>query len=277
MVMRGLVRELTAALSEAGIDNARFEAECIIESAGISRLTLLTEPNMPVESEISDTAREMVLRRTRGEPLQYILGEWEFYGYPFKVGDGVLIPRQDTELLTEIAEGYLKKNGGGLIADLCAGSGCVGISLARRCNCKVKCYELSEAAFGYLERNIELNEVSGTVEAVRADVLTFTTLESFDAVVANPPYLTQDDMKQLQREVAYEPQSALYGGSDGLNFYREILPRWTGCLKSGGLFAVEIGIGQEKDVVRIFAESGMKAECAKDACGIYRVVYGIKR
>lgn len=274
-MIRGLARELAAALSEAGVDSARFETECIMESAGISRLTLLTEPDMPVEREISDAAREMVLRRTRGEPLQYILGEWEFYGYPFKVGEGVLIPRQDTELLTEIAEGYLKKKGG-LIADLCAGSGCVGISLARRCGCRVKCYELFEAAFGYLERNIELNKVSGTVEAVRADVLAFTPSESFDAVTVNPPYLTGENMERLQREVAYEPQSALYGGSDGLDFYRGILPRWTSCLKSGGLFAAEIGMGQEKDVMRIFAESGIKAQCAKDACGIYRVVYGIK-
>ncbi len=276
MVIRELILELTAVFSEAGVDNARFEVECIMERAGISRLTLLTGPNMPVAREIADTAFEMGSRRVSGEPLQYILGEWEFYGYPFKVGKGVLIPRQDTELLTEIAEGYLKRNGG-LTADLCAGSGCVGISLARRCGCRVNCYELSEAAFGYLETNIGLNGVGGTVRAIQADVLTVTPTEKFDAVVTNPPYLTSDDMKQLQREVAFEPQSALYGGSDGLNFYRGILPRWTGFLKSGGLFAAEIGMGQEKDVMRIFAENGIKAECARDTRGIYRVVYGIKR
>ena len=153
----------------------------------------------------------------------------------------------------------------------------MGISLARRCGCRVNCYELSEAAFGYLETNIGLNGVGGTVRAIQADVLTVTPTEKFDAVVTNPPYLTSDDMKQLQREVAFEPQSALYGGSDGLNFYRGILPRWTGFLKSGGLFAAEIGMGQEKDVMRIFAENGIKAECARDTRGIYRVVYGIKR
>lgn len=277
MVIRGLMRELVRTLSEAGVDNARFEAECIMESAGISRLTLLTEPNMPVARETSDAVREMSSRRAHGEPLQYILGEWEFYGYPFKVGKGVLIPRQDTELLTELAEGYLKRNGGGLTADLCAGSGCVGISLARRCGCRVQCYELSEAAFVYLERNIELNGVGGTVEAIRADVLAVTPSESFDAVVTNPPYLTGEDMDKLQKEVAFEPQNALYGGCDGLDYYRGILPRWTGFLKSGGLFAAEIGMGQENDVMRIFAENGIKAECAKDSRGIYRVVYGIKR
>lgn len=277
MVIRGLLREIVGELSAAGIDNARFEAECIMESAGIPRITLLTEPDMSVSEETVGATRAMSARRARGEPLQYILGEWEFYGYPFKVGEGVLIPRQDTELLTELAEGFLKRNGGGLVADLCAGSGCIGISLARRCGCGVKSYELSEAAFGYLVRNIELNDVGGKVEPVRADVLSFAPAEEFDVIVTNPPYLTGTDMERLQKEVSFEPKSALYGGSDGLDFYRGILPRWTGCLKKGGLFAAEIGIGQEKEVMRIFEENGIKAECAKDACGIYRVVYGLKQ
>lgn len=277
MVIRELVGEMIGGLRKYGVENARFEAECILEGAGVSRLTLLTEPNMTVTEKILTAARAMTSRRVRGEPLQYILGEWEFYGYPFKVGEGVLIPRQDTEVLVELAEDFLKKNGGELIADVCAGSGCIGISLARRCGCGAVCYELSEAAFGYLESNIELNAAGERVRAVRADVLAVTPAEEYDAVVTNPPYLTEADMKALQREVSFEPQSALYGGSDGLDFYKGILPRWTGCLKKGGLFAAEIGAGQENEVSRIFSENGIKAECAKDARGICRVVYGIKQ
>lgn len=275
--MRELLGEIVGELSAAGIDNARFDAECIMESAGVPRITLLTEPDMPVAEELVGAAREMSRRRSGGEPLQYILGEWEFYGYPFKVGEGVLIPRQDTELTVEIAEEYLKRNGGEFVADLCAGSGCIGIALARRRGCRVKSYELFEAAFGYLVRNIGLNGVDGRVEAIKADVLAVEPDERFDVIVTNPPYLTGEDMHRLQKEVSFEPESALYGGSDGLDFYRGILPHWTGCLKKGGLFAAEIGMGQEKDVMRIFEENGIEAECARDACGIIRVVYGLKR
>ncbi|MDE7195121.1 MAG: peptide chain release factor N(5)-glutamine methyltransferase, partial [Oscillospiraceae bacterium] len=245
MVIRELIGEIVGELSAAGADNARFDAECIMESAGVPRITLLTEPNMPVSDKTVGAARDMSKRRAGGEPLQYILGEWEFYGYPFKVGEGVLIPRQDTELAVEIVEGYLKRNGGTLVADLCAGSGCIGIALARRCGCRARCYELSETAFGYLVRNIDLNGVGDRVEAVRADVLTVEPDGRFDVIVTNPPYLTGEDMKRLQKEVSFEPKSALYGGSDGLDFYRGILPRWAGCLKKGGLFASEIGMGQE--------------------------------
>lgn len=275
--MRELLGGIVGELLAAGVDNARFDAECIMESAGVPRLTLLTEQDMPVAEEIIGAAREMSRRRAGGEPLQYILGEWEFYGYPFKVGEGVLIPRQDTELTVEIAEEYLKRNGGELAADLCAGSGCIGIALARRCGCRVRSYELSEAAFGYLVKNIGLNGVGGKIEAVMADVLAVEPDERFDVIVTNPPYLTGEDMERLQREVSFEPKSALYGGSDGLDFYRGILPRWTGCLKKGGLFAAEIGMGQEKEVMRIFEQNGIDAGCARDACGIIRVVYGLKR
>lgn len=274
-MIRGLICGLSSELSAAGIENARFETECIAESVGIPRIKLLTEPEAPVPEETEKAAREKISRRRRGEPLQYILGEWEFYGYPFKVGEGVLIPRQDTETLAELAVSFLEKRGGKpLAADLCAGSGCIGITLAKRLGCEVKCFELSEAAFGYLEQNIALNGVESLVTPILADVLNVDTDERFDLIAANPPYLTKRDMETLQREVAFEPGFALYGGEDGLDLYRGILPRWSRRLKSGGLIAVEIGIGQEKDVMRIFAENGIEPGLAKDACGIYRVVYG---
>ena len=274
MVIRGLAAEICSAISGV-TDNARFEAECILEGVGIRRLTQLTEPGLPVPEDTAETVREMARRRADGEPLQYILGEWEFYGYPFKVGRGVLIPRQDTETLVELTESFIGKNGSGkIIADLCAGSGCIGIALARRCGCRVKSYELSGEALGYLVENIKLNSVENSVEPIRGDVLKIVPDEKFDAVVTNPPYLNDNDMASLQREVSFEPEIALYGGRDGLDFYRSIMNRWTGCLKPGGLIAAEIGIGQEKDVMRIFSDNGIKPECVKDTCGVCRVVYG---
>ena len=280
MVIRELVNKMSVALSEKGVENARFETECLLEHLGISRLSLLTEPNAQASEALCEKAEALLKRRLSGEPLQYILGEWEFYGFPFKVREGVLIPRQDTETLVEVAEEYLNaQKSGSLAADLCAGSGCIGIALARLCGCRVKSYELSETAFSILEENIALNSVGGLVESVHADVLSEQTVNSaplFDLIVSNPPYLTEKDMSVLQREVTFEPKLALFGGSDGLDFYRSILKQWTSRLKKGGMIAVEIGIGQEKDVSDIFAESGLSAECRKDACGVYRVVYGIK-
>lgn len=273
-----LLRQAVKALSEGGAENARFEAECIMKKfAGADRITLLTEPNREASEKQESAVREMLSRRLNGEPLQYILGEWELYGFPFEVGEGVLIPRQDTETIIELAEKHLKPDM--LCADLCAGSGCIGISLARLCGCRVCSYELSERAFPYLQRNISKNGVSGLVVPILGDVLSEETAERsplLDAIVSNPPYLTAREMEELQKEVTFEPKMALYGGEDGLDYCRAILKIWTKRLKSGGLFAVEIGCGQESGAIRIFERNGIPAEAVKDYCGIYRVVYGIK-
>lgn len=264
-------------------DNARFEAQQILEYAGIDRLSLLTEPNADVSDDVVQSVMELSGRRKSGEPLQYILGEWEFFGLPFAVGEGVLIPRQDTETLVETAADFLKKRNADdrLAADLCAGSGCVGIALAKLFGAKVKSYELSERAFGYLKNNIALNDISGSVEPIYADILTDETIDNapvFDLVVSNPPYLTAKDMTGLQEEVKHEPKMALFGGEDGLDFYREIACRWTRKLKSGGMLAVEHGIGQESEVSALFEQNGLSdIKCIKDACGISRVVCGIRK
>ena len=272
-----LFRKTEETLSEYAQESARFETECIFEYVGISKLHLLTEPERLLSDEQEKTVTECVSRRAAGEPLQYILGVWEFYGFPFEVGEGVLIPRQDTATLVELAEQNLSHDM--LCADLCAGSGCIGISLARLCGSRFMSYELSDKAFGYLERNIEKNGVSGLVKPVFRDVLSEETVEAapeLDAILTNPPYLTGQDMRELQPEVQREPEMALFGGEDGLDYYRAILAKWTKKLKSGGLFAAEIGCGQEKDVMLIFEQNGIPAKAVKDCCGIYRVVYGIK-
>lgn len=264
------------------IFEARFEAQCIIRHATGKgyRSTILRDPDAKTTDEQAADTQEMILRRLKGEPLQYILGEWEFYGMNFCVGEGVLIPRQDTETLVElVTDEYLKD--GLVCADLCSGSGCIGIALSRLYRTRMHCYEKSEKAMEYLTRNIEMNrlKVNGLVRAVLADVLDKAVIEAapmYDIIVSNPPYLTAEDMKNLQTEVTYEPEMALYGGEDGLYFYREILKAWSKKLKKGGLFAVEIGMGQEKDVMQIFEENGIEAQTKKDYCYIDRVVYGRK-
>ena len=276
LTVRELYASVKDALERGGIENAEFEAEQLLRGVGIDKITLISEPNRDV-SDISAEIRAKIGRRLSGEPLQYILGEWEFYGLPFKVGEGVLIPRQDTETLVDVSLDFLKarEQNGRRTLDLCAGSGCIGITLAKIAGAEVTLVEKSERAFGYLRENIALNGVS--VEAVLGDVLRDDTVRGeYDLIVSNPPYLTESDMQALQKEVGFEPKDALYGGANGLDFYKSILEIYPKKLKSGGMIAVEIGMGQEGAVSGIFRENGIEPRLEKDMCGIYRVVYGTK-
>lgn len=279
VTLRTLLGECTQMISRINDENPQYEAaEIVIKATGVTNTKLLTEPDLEIVDADAQNALAMAKRREKGEPLQYILGEWEFYGLPFEVGEGVLIPRQDTETLVELAREYIKS--GMLCADLCAGSGCVGISASIK-DTEFICYEKSPLAMDYLKRNIEKNNsVTGKITPLLADVLDSGTINEspmFDIILSNPPYLTAEDMAELQVEVAHEPEMALYGGDDGLYFYREILRCWAPKLKNGGLFAVEIGMGQEKDVADMFRQNGISPELKKDYCGVYRVVYGFKK
>lgn len=278
MTLRECVVDVEKRLSLGGIEDTRFETEQLLQSVGIGKLTLLTEPHTELSDEIAGEINLRVDRRIRGEPLQYILGEWEFFGLPFKVGKGVLIPRQDTETLVEVAARFLEERGRDerRTLDLCAGSGCIGISLAKTAGADAVCVEKFAEAFAYLEQNIALNDVN--VKAVLGDVFDENAVSGeFDLIVSNPPYLTEDDMRVLQKEVRSEPRTALFGGEDGLDYYRKILGIYPPKLKRGGMLAVEIGIHQENAVCELFKENGFKPQTEKDLCGVCRVVYGIKQ
>ena len=276
MTIRGLYEYIRCSLINGGIENAGFEAEQLLCSVGIDKITLIAEPNTEIAADISEEMRARVGRRLSGEPLQYILGEWEFYGLPFKVGEGVLIPRQDTETLVDVSLSFLEKRSRTerKTLDLCAGSGCIGIALAKLAAAEVTSVEKSPQAFAYLKENTALNGIE--VNAVLGDVLTDDTVRGeFDLIVSNPPYLTESDMRSLQKEVEFEPKAALYGGSDGMDFYKRILEIYPKKLKSGGMIAVEIGMGQEVSVSAIFRENGLQPRLEKDLRGIYRIVHGI--
>lgn len=278
----GIELKLSVGKSGNDISEARYEAQLIVSRAIGSdyRFALLRDSDANATDEQAAFAHDMLLRRLNGEPLQYIFGEWEFYDLSFDVGEGVLIPRQDTETLVElVADNYLKD--GMICADLCSGSGCIGISLSRLHKLEMYCYEKSEKAMEYLKRNIEKNRnrLAGKVTALLADVLDKKTVDAapmYDIIVSNPPYLTADEMAHLQKEVSFEPQMALFGGEDGLDFYRAILQLWTKRLKNGGLFAVEIGETQAEAVSQIFRENGIRPTVLRDYCNNDRVVYGIK-
>lgn len=280
MIIGELLDGTRSKLAEYGVENARFEAEQLLLAAGIPKQSLLWEPREYVTPKCEKRAAYLLKKRLTGYPLQYLVGEWSFYSCDFKVGEGVLIPRQDTETLAELADNFLKSRpiNERRVLDLCAGSGCIGIVLSKFCDAKTVSVEKSKTAFAYLTENITLNGVSDKVTAVCADI--FSDIPQiggeFDVILSNPPYLTSSDMKHLQTEVTFEPSSALYGGEDGLDFYRKIPGRYLGGLKNGGLFAVEIGMGQESDIADIFKGYGLTPQFKEDMCGIKRVVYCVK-
>lgn len=261
------------------VESPQFEAMCVVEHIFKRKLNTLLLEKIPATPEQVNYADNIAYRRITGEPLQYLLGEWEFFGLPFYVGKGVLIPRQDTETLVETVISAAGKYDAPRIIDLCSGSGCIACAVkANVKNAEVYALEKSERAIGYLNRNIKLNNADITV--IEADVLSESTakkLGGFDIIVCNPPYLTAEDMKSLQKEVSFEPEEALFGGGDGLKFYREITRIWSRQLNSGGVLAYEIGMGQEEDVRKIMTENNLvNIEFIKDIPGIIRVVRGEK-
>lgn len=267
-------------LENSGIESFDFDVRCIMEDVLKMRFAQLMAGGKDITGQSEQTMQNMIKKRSTGYPLQYILGEWEFYGLPFKVGEGVLIPRQDTETLADVVTEYSRGKKGLKILDLCSGSGCLAVAVEKNTdNSDVTAVELSEKAFEYLNENIKLN--GSSVKALRADVLKSETAGNFrnyDVIMSNPPYLTADDMKNLQREVSYEPQTALYGKTDdGLEFYRVISEIWYNSLKNDGIMAFEAGKGQAEDIAEILMKNGFSdIKITDDLAGIARVVSGKK-
>lgn len=246
----------------------------------ISKIDLIMKKDEAVEPEVQKKLFDIIKLRTEHVPLQYILGYWYFMDLKFKVGEGVLIPREDTEVLVRKSLDYLQNVESPKIIDLCSGSGCVAISVKKKLDKKSEVYaaELSEIAFSYLQENIFLNECK--VTAINGDVFKISSDfqdEFFDAVISNPPYIKTGDLSCLQEEVKKEPRLALEGGEDGLYFYKNICKTWIPKLKSGGMIAFEVGFDQAQDVKTIMENYGIKAiRIFKDINNIDRAVIGQK-
>lgn len=277
-----LYTNLKSMLRLMNIEEYSFEAKLIFEKAFESELPrILMNRDSAVPENILKDIQDMTEKRRNGLPVQYIVGEWEFYGYPFKVGKGVLIPRQDTETLVDYVLEICRRNNikSPKIIDLCSGTGCIAITLKKEIpDSEVYALELSENALEYLEYNKKLNNAD--IKIIKADVLEDNSrknLPVFDIIVSNPPYLTKQDMQELQKEVQAEPESALYAGEDGLYFYKKITPLWKKSLKKGGIIVYEIGINQHDSVSDILKSDNFeKVEFIKDTAGIIRVVSAVK-
>ena len=259
----------------AGVDSPAFEVSVLMEDL----LELPRNPEMTVPETVLSLEQEEKLfaaakKRAEGYPLQYIIGNWEFFGRKFFVGEGVLIPRPETELLCEAVLKYYSRSMPPKIVDLCSGSGCIAITLAKEIQgAEVTAVELYDGAFGFLEKNNAFH--GNAVRALKRDAL--EPFEKFDCIVSNPPYITGEEMKELQTEVTFEPETALFGGTDGLDFYRAIAKNWFEHLNEGGMIAFEIGDTQGKEVADILTENGYKdAAVRKDYEGRDRVVTGFK-
>ena len=262
-------------LRQAGIEPYVFEAKQIIRFVTKYSNAQIMEKYMEELDPLKEQfLKSVVLGRVKRIPLQYLLGEWSFFGYDFFVGKGVLCPRPDTETLVEVAL-ELVGNAPAKIADLCAGSGCVGISVAKeRPITLITAVEKYDAAYDFLTRNIEKNGAENVI-AVKGDIETYETNEKFDLILSNPPYISRDEMSTIDEETKNEPETALFGGDDGLDFYKIILNKWLPRLNEGGSLAVEVGAGMSESVKALFTAAGLKnVKTKEDINGIERVVYG---
>lgn len=265
--------EICMALSGAEIENNRGEASMLIcHFCGINQAELLLRRD---EDFDSPALAEAVRRRCEHYPLQYILGYWDFCGETYRVTEDTLIPRQDTEKLVELAVKLLPENA--RFIDLCTGSGCVAIStLAARPDVRAVAVDLFEDTLAVARENAEKNAVGDRVGFVAADVLCPDFMEElgkFDFILSNPPYIETRHVSLLDEELSFEPDAALDGGDDGLDFYRAIISSYGKYLCEGGKMLLEIGCDQARSVASICAASSYKCEVFKDYCGNDRVAY----
>lgn len=276
MTVGGILAHAEKLLIGAGVENARSEARWIFESVfGCGREYAVLHGNDEADGEKSERYLRMIEIRADGMPVQYVIGEWDFYGEVFKVGEGVLIPRPETEMLVDFALEHLKEKNDPVVFDLCSGSGCIGLTVAKnRPNARVFLLEKSDAAFAYLSENKKL---LGCDNAILVSGDLFDGFESFglpepDLILSNPPYIESGEIPLLQKEVLREPSMALDGGEDGYDFYRAIALKWLPFCK--GAIAVECGENQTEEIEKIFSAECVRVYSEKDFNGIGRTVCG---
>lgn len=283
MTYNMLYRQILNLLKKAGIDSPAFDTLCLFESVfAMNRHSLIMEGEKEVLKADIHKIVEMAEKRAGGYPLQYIVGKWNFMDLEFFVGEGVLIPREDTSTVVELCLSSIKEQGfeKPAILDLCAGSGAIGVALGKYAdNSTIISLEFSKEAMNYLTKNIQHNCCENVI-AVYGDIfkdnLKFSE-EEFDVIISNPPYIISNEIKTLQKEVQFEPILALDGGTDGYDFYRKIIFDWSRCLKKGGVMVFELGENQFETVKEMMLKEGFcKIIESYDIQNIKRGIRGIK-
>lgn len=246
-------------LSSADIDDVNYDAITIMQHVlNISRADITIYGDKAVSDSDFDTITKLADRRITGEPIQYIIGYWEFFSRRFNVADGVLIPRDDTEVLVRACIDLLSDKKELKVIDLCSGSGIIAVTLQKELNnSEVYAVEKSDVAYSFLKENCDINNADvNTIHADLYDCADSFEDSFFDLIVSNPPYIKSDEIAVLQREVQFEPKMALDGGVDGYDFYRGIVDTWSRKLKIGGIIAFEIGEGQFEYICDILTSHG---------------------
>jgi release factor glutamine methyltransferase len=255
-------------LSDAGIKDAKREARVIFTSVGGYSFADLVGTDLKTGNE---SVIDAVERRAKREPLQYVIGSVDFYYERYKVTPDCLIPRQDTEILVNLAVKMIPE--GESFLDLCTGSGCIAISTLKNTkDTRAVAVDLSEGALDIAKENAEQNGVLDRLTLLRADVLKERIDGEFFAILSNPPYVTSAAYSALEPELYFEPEMALVGtDDDGAGFYRRIIETYSDSIKDGGFFAFEIGFDQAQPLCDAASAAGMRCEIIKDLCGLDRV------
>ena len=267
-----------ALLPSEGMYAGNVARELVCAASGKTQEALIADRSLYASEEICMRVENFVQRHLTGEPTAYILGQWDFADMTLTVTPDVLIPRDDTMAVTELAIKkalFLPQNP--RILDLCTGSGCIGLALARRVkDAKLTLADVSMDALRVAKKNVADLHLGGRVSCVQVDARKPAApfLGKFDMIVSNPPYVTTAEMEQLDRSVRdYEPHLALHGGSDGLDFYRDIVRNFTPALRPGGCVVFEFGMGQDPAVGAILEAAGYNVlEWKQDNSGITRAV-----
>ena len=266
---------------EGVFDPTRAARELVCSASGKTNEELVRDSRLYVPPEIERAAAELAERHLAGEPVAYLIGEWEFFGLPLDISRAVLIPRPDTEVLAaraiEAAQAYDEPR----VLDLCAGSGCIGLAVAKHVpQARVLLGELDEEAIKVCRQNIRRNGLASRVSALRVDAREKPSrqLGEFDVIVSSPPYIPTADSETLDVSVRdNEPRLALDGGADGLDFYRAICAGWRDALRDYGKLLFEVGVGQADAVLRLMRSRGFgDIQIVKDLNGIPRVVCGTR-
>jgi len=276
VTVRNALADATAALAKSELTQARLEAGSLLSHAmNRERTFILAHPEYVLDPDLLAMFESFVSRRAAGEPLQYITGHQEFFKLDFEVTPDVLIPRPESEAIVEAAMELLPKARPSRLADAGTGSGCLAISILHELpNASGIATDISAAALAIARRNAQTHGLADRLQLVESDLLTaIARAEQFDLIISNPPYVPDDDIDSLQREVRYEPRSALAGGSDGLDVIRRLLRAAPPRIQTGGHLVFEFGFGQAELLLNLIDRQQWNLiEVRKDLQGIPRTM-----
>ncbi|MFA7074353.1 MAG: peptide chain release factor N(5)-glutamine methyltransferase [Endomicrobiaceae bacterium] len=262
-------------LSLHNISEAKLDTEILLSSIlNIKRSSLFTIRSSPITEKQLRLYKSYLKRRIKREPVAYILGESEFMGLNFKITTDVLIPRQETELLVEEANRQIKHNNYRDILDICTGSGCIAVSVAyENKNISVTASDISKEALNVALYNAKLNNVNSKIEFLISNMFNSIKDKKFDIIISNPPYITRDEFKTLEKELFFEPEKALIAEEDGISFYREIAEKGKKYLNDNGKIILELNSNISKKIVELFEmQKFKKIKIIKDYANLDRIL-----